>query len=173
MLFLEHEARDGEWDQGALGPSMETFRYAEPDRISDTTETPMQTWQRSLLEELKINADDLTDANLFYGSGANLIENKWPIRKRGILSPYYHAYNLIVKTENPELFLDRPVTEEVVGTRYMNPAEIADYRGPKRPGLNEWMKSILPFLANVSFDSVIRIEPVDLPKKTGPDVRFD
>ena len=173
MLVLEHEARDNEFQQGALGASMETYRYIS-GTIS-TAESPMQAWQRSLKEELGLDEDGFTDAGLFIAEDSVFNTGEFIFGKDSAGFENFAVCNgLIVRTSNPGAFLGLGRTEEILRADFIKIDELLRTNSSElRPGFKGWLEFML-----VSFDGLkskkplIHIEPIPLPL-TGRDIRFD
>jgi hypothetical protein len=169
MLLLAHEARDGEYVQGALGPSMETLRFQAPT-IGDFAESPMEAWQRSLGEELKLDTPDkIKDAELYFAEDSVLGLGSWYVATGRVA-----AFHMVLRTANPYAFSYFQGSEEINETVFMKPEEALKCNRPKRPGFDKWLREIHKQV-DLSKDKQPRIyvEPLALPRKLMPDVRFD
>ncbi len=179
LLVLKHEARDGLWRQGALGPSMETARYLEGDFAHLVCESPMQAWQRSLDEELGMDANDVSDAGFFLTKGYVAVRNNWNVgRLNGYDDAFYSGISVAVGVENPDVIgnaLRRRGgrTEEVIGFDFVLPSSVLGSENT-RPGFIPWTEEMMTQygLGKSGLERQLYIEPVPLPTELGKDVRF-
>jgi hypothetical protein len=177
MLVLEHEARDREFGQRAVGPSMETFRYINGCG-ENKAESPIAAWIRSLDEELPNSSfvspqDRLSQADVYVARDSRIETGQWSlgIDEETNLDLYACAVSLCIRSSNPEALLPDKRSEEVLCASFQPIEKVLTADNP-RPGFIQWMERMSgSFCSDNTKLQQIEFEH-DLPQ-TGLDVRFD
>jgi hypothetical protein len=181
MLVLHHEAREGQWQQGAVGPSMETVRFTKETEDSDLgpTESPMQAWQRSLNEELGMSPQDVYDAGFYFSRDSLVADGEWNL---GAIGGYPNSYagglSMVLRVSDPDA-IRRAFSRAGGRTEEINKFSFSPidkvYGFPiVRPGFLQWLTEIELKRSNIDRHTspLILIDPVDMPTFYGADIRF-
>ena len=166
MLVLEHKESAGNYPQGSLGASMETFRFIA-DR-PDVVESPVEAWQRSLSEELPTTSP--SDADISLGPESKIYRNVW-VTIKGLVGLL--AVSFTVTVNDPDKLVSRIESKEILSSKFMPPDEIISNTAlVLRPGFRNWvqMMSDAPKNGPANKDPV---EWVDRLPGIGCDVLFD
>lgn len=170
VLVATHEGRDGEFEQGALGAAMETYRYV-PERSRTTTETPLEVLQRCMLEELldecpkRFNA-----AGLYFDWQQPVRLTEWSAGpQRNFNDMFGVVTNLIVRVSNPkELEVNRRRSKEILHAEFRPISHILASNQPKRPGYDAWLIAMQHQL-----HARATTQPRPISWQKGPDIGSD
>ena len=175
-LVVEHEARDGEYGQNALGPSMETSRYV-PAYGAGMTEKPLETLLRCIDEELPNEEfstiqERISAAELFIARDSIVSFDEWDIGVNSTGdSDFYAAVSICLRTSNPDVLLPSRRSEEALSAFFL-PIEAVLSSTNTRPGFIGWLNQMSDRLVS-DRTSVMPISCPEVLPVTGPDVRFD
>lgn len=174
ILLLDHEGRDGNFAQGALGPPSETFKEV-PSRGSKFLESPLEIAIRCLMEELPATLDDIRRAQLYFSRDSILHEGRWELGTFDDIALYALGMTLQLRTANPSALLTDGISGEAVGKRFLSLEKAVEMPDDEfRPGAKEWIKNLsqYDFFTAPRNKPVIWIEDIELPE-VGADIRFD
>lgn len=169
ILVCEHDTRQGESTEGALGSVTETLRYLYDD--DDHTETPLEGLARCLFEEHGIDDAELREAGFFFDIYPPITFGEWvPGRIEGT-NVAYPCFNIVVKVEDRDVFLQggRP-SEEILSAKFMNAEALLADQSPRRPGYNAWLETMIAYTATNEVGNHEKVVWPNLPK-TSKDAR--
>jgi hypothetical protein len=137
-VFYARHSQNDKYPDDSVGTSSETIKWDyNSGNYPRTTETPLQTWSRSLQEELGIDQERFNQAGLYFDS----LEPGSRSFIRGVTSvpnQVLSSINIFVKVENPEILtFGKPTSAEINSTGFTSLDKL-QYLSPFRPGFLNW-----------------------------------